>query len=131
MTIQDVINSLKAIVLSDVAKTALPQLATFFSSIAANPTAINFTVQEALLQVQLLGDAPGIGQDLLKGLSTNVQALAAELAAKATAEAATLATPAAAAPTVNPAPAPVQPTATLASGVFSAAEALAKRAPLA
>ncbi len=130
MTLQDVINSLKAIVLSDVAKTALPQLSTFFASIAANPTAINFTVQEALLQVQLLGDAPGIGQDLLKGLAFNVQSLAAELAAKATAEAATLATPAPA--PVNPAPAPVQPTATLAnSGVFSAAEALAKRVPLA
>jgi len=50
---------------ADVNKAALPMLANFFQSIAANPTALNITAQLAKLQVDLLATLPGIQQDVM------------------------------------------------------------------
>lgn len=64
-----ILEQLIAIAKADAAKAALPLLATFFSSIASNPTTINVTVQLAQLQVGLIAALPTIEQDLLKQIA--------------------------------------------------------------
>nr|WP_294525707.1 hypothetical protein [uncultured Rhodopila sp.] len=79
MTLAQIIASLKAILQADAAKTVLPILANFFSSVAANPSAVNFAVADAKLVADLLAALPSIEQDLLKQLATDLSAAATNL----------------------------------------------------
>lgn len=63
-----VIQELWNLVKADGAKTVLPLLQTFLTSIAGNPTQINFLAQLAKFEVDFLAAVPGIGQDVLKDL---------------------------------------------------------------
>ena len=72
MNLSQVISQLLAIVKADAAKTVLPLLAAFFSSVAGNPTAINLAAQLAKLEVDLLAALPALEQEALKELATLV-----------------------------------------------------------
>jgi hypothetical protein len=74
MNLGQILTQLIAIVKADAAKSALPLLATFFTSIAGNPTAINIAAQLAKLEVGLLAALPGIEQDVLKEVAAIVSA---------------------------------------------------------
>lgn len=63
-----IIKELWTLVKSDLAKDVLPLLLTFLTSIAGNPTQINFVAQLAKFEADFLAAVPGIGQDVLKDL---------------------------------------------------------------
>lgn len=70
MNLSAIIAALVAVAKADAAKGLLPVLATFFNSVATNPTEINFVVQLSQLQVAVLAALPGIAQDELKTIAT-------------------------------------------------------------
>ncbi len=79
MNLGQIISQLVAIVKLDAAKSALPLLAAFFTSISVDPTAVNITAQLAKLEVDLLAALPAIEQDVLKELAALVSAEAQAL----------------------------------------------------
>ncbi len=81
MNLSALIAQLIAVAKADAAKSILPLLANFFTSIAANPTAVNITVQLAQLQVGVLAALPAIGQDELKNLANVLNAEAQKILA--------------------------------------------------
>ena len=89
MNLSQIFQSVLAIVKADAAKTILPALAAFFTSVAANPSALNFAAALAKLNVDVLAALPGIEQDALTTiagiLNQEVQALATSAAPPAAA----------------------------------------------
>ena len=83
MNIGQLIDQLIAIVKADAAKTILPLLANFFTSIAANPNELNITVQLTKLNVEVLAALPGLEQDVLKQIASTISTWANAAAAVA------------------------------------------------
>ena len=83
MNIAQAIQQLIALAKADALKVALPALATFLTSIAANPSAINIVAQLAKLEVDLIAAAPGIEQSILGQLAATLHAEAQALIAPA------------------------------------------------
>lgn len=84
MNISQIVSQLIAVAKADAAKTILPLLAAFFTSIATNPTAINVTAQVAKLQVDLIAALPSIELDVLKQLASILNAEAQALLSPST-----------------------------------------------
>lgn len=61
---------------TDALKPGLPALAAFFNTVAANPTAVNFTLALTKLEADLLAALPGVEQDILKQIAADVNAAA-------------------------------------------------------
>ena len=76
MNLSAIITQLVAIAKADAAKDILPLLAQFFTSIAANPSAVNVTLQLTQLNVSILATLPTIATDELKALAAIVNAAA-------------------------------------------------------
>lgn len=76
MNLNDIVSQAVTTAKSDVLKAALPILAAFFNSIAADSSAINLTVQLAKLNADLLAALPGIEHDILSGIAGQVSAAA-------------------------------------------------------
>lgn len=76
-----ILTELLTLVKTDAAKDVLPLLSTFLTSIAANPSQVNFVAQLAKFEVDFLAVLPSIGQDVVKDLigliNTEAQALLA------------------------------------------------------
>lgn len=75
----DVISGAVALAKTDAQKAALPLLATFFTSIAADSSAVNIMLQLAKLNASLLAALPSIERDVLASIANQVQAAAAAL----------------------------------------------------
>jgi hypothetical protein len=87
VNIAQILSQLIAIAKTDLNKQLLPVIATFFNSIATNPTAINITAALAKAEVDLLAALPSIGQDVLSQLAGLVNAQAQTLLTTVTAPA--------------------------------------------
>jgi hypothetical protein len=72
VNIAQILSQLIAIAKTDLNKELLPVIATFFNSIATNPTQINIAAALAKAEVDLLAALPSIGQDVLKQLAALV-----------------------------------------------------------
>jgi hypothetical protein len=79
MSLSDVISGAVALAKTDAQKAALPLLATFFTSIAADSSAVNIMLQLAKLNASLLAALPSIERDVLASIANQVQAAAAAL----------------------------------------------------
>jgi len=79
MNLSDVVSGAVAIAKTDVQKAALPILANFFNSIAADSSAINLTVQLAKLNADFLAALPAIEHDVLASIAAQVSAAAAAI----------------------------------------------------
>jgi glycerol-3-phosphate responsive antiterminator len=79
MNLSDLVSGAVALAKSDLQKAALPILANFFTSIAADSSAINITVQLAKLNADFLAALPGIEHDILASIAAQVSAAAANI----------------------------------------------------
>ena len=95
LSISQIASQLIGIAKADVAQDILPAAATFFNSLAANPSKLNLAVQVAVLEGAVLQALPKIETDELKALAT---VLTTEASAALSASASTPATAAAAKP---------------------------------
>ena len=81
MKISEVLNTMVTVAKDDVAQKLAPALATFFTSLAANPSQINMVAALAQLQVSAIAVLPTIEQDEFKALAGIFNAQAAALLA--------------------------------------------------
>lgn len=71
---------LLTLIKNDALKAALPPLATFFTNVSGNPSAMNLTVQLAKLQIDLLTALPTVEKDLFQAIATEINAQLSHLA---------------------------------------------------
>lgn len=64
-----IVQSLVAVAKADFGSKVLPLIATAAQNLANNPTALNLAAQLTILNAGILGAAPGLIQDELKGLA--------------------------------------------------------------
>lgn len=74
MNPSQILTQLLALAKTDAAKTVLPLLQAFLTSVVANPTQLNLVAQVAKFEADFLAAIPGIGQDILKDLAQLVNA---------------------------------------------------------
>ena len=83
MNLAQIIASLKAVVAADAAKSILPALATYFSSLAANPSALGLIAADAAFLGQLAQGGPAVEKDVLTTLAADLSAAATAASAAA------------------------------------------------
>lgn len=79
MKLNEIFDAALAIAKADTQKALLPALATFFTSVAANPSAVNIAVQATKLNADLLAALPGIEQAVLAQIAASLNTAAQSL----------------------------------------------------